>query len=79
MVSMCRLMKDYRNAISDYGGGDGDFTVDNKEVLHAVVTGANRGLGFAIADEMVSLGHRTVLACRDKNEVSPLILPCSLS
>lgn len=54
------------------GGGrasteDGD---DGREACNVIVTGANRGLGFAIAERMVLLGHRTVLACRSKSEVS---------
>lgn len=39
------------------------------KILNVVVTGANRGLGFAIADGMLALGHRVVLACRDQREV----------
>lgn len=38
-------------------------------ILNVVVTGANRGLGFAIADRMAFLGHRVVLACRSECEV----------
>ena len=38
--------------------------------LNVVVTGANRGLGFAITERMARLGHRVVLACRSEREVS---------
>ncbi|CAM9629006.1 unnamed protein product [Discosporangium mesarthrocarpum] len=46
------------------------YGVDATEigVQNAVVTGANRGLGFAIAERMLELGHRVVLACRDEEE-----------
>ncbi|CAN0089298.1 unnamed protein product, partial [Hapterophycus canaliculatus] len=36
---------------------------------NVIVTGANRGLGFAIVDHMLTLGgYRVVLACRSKQE-----------
>lgn len=41
--------------------------------LNVVVTGANRGLGFAIAERMARLGHRVVLACRSEREVSTAV------
>lgn len=43
------------------------------EVLNIVITGANRGLGFAIAQCVVSLGHRVVLACRNEQKVRVLV------
>lgn len=46
-------------------GGVGRASV----ILNVVVTGANRGLGFAVADRMACLGHRVVLACRSECEV----------
>lgn len=45
----------------------------NDEVLNIVITGANRGLGFAIAQCVVSLGHRVVLACRNEQKVRALM------
>ncbi|CAM9826784.1 unnamed protein product [Phaeothamnion confervicola] len=33
--------------------------------LNVVITGGNRGLGYALADEMLRRGHRVVLGCRD--------------
>ena len=33
----------------------------------AVVTGANRGIGFAVAQRLGELGHRVVLVCRDRD------------
>lgn len=65
-------MKEHdNNVIDDYGDGNDGLLVDTDgRILNIVVTGANRGLGFAIANEMVALGHRTVLACRDKQKVS---------
>lgn len=52
------------NEIDRGGGGGGG------PILNVVVTGANRGLGFAIADRVADLGHRVVLACRGEQEVS---------
>ena len=49
------------------GGGGGAS-------LNVVVTGANRGLGFAIAERVTRLGHRVVLACRSEREVSRIAL-----
>ncbi|CAM9699085.1 unnamed protein product [Choristocarpus tenellus] len=37
-------------------------------VLTAIITGANRGLGFALAERMSLLGHRVVLTCRGEDE-----------
>lgn len=49
------------------GGG---ALMDGRALKHVVVTGANRGLGFAIADRMLAIGgYRVVLACRDQQEV----------
>ncbi|HET9139023.1 SDR family NAD(P)-dependent oxidoreductase [Actinophytocola sp.] len=33
----------------------------------AVVTGANRGIGYAVARQLGELGHRVVLVCRDRD------------
>lgn len=49
---------------------DGIFMGGNNHPLNVIVTGANRGLGFAIAERMVGLGHRVVLACRNPIEVN---------
>lgn len=44
--------------------------VNNAPLKNVVVTGANRGLGFAIADHMLDVGgYRVVLACRSQQEV----------
>lgn len=41
-----------------------------RTLRNVIVTGANRGLGFAIADRMLTLGgYRVVLACRSQEEV----------
>lgn len=61
------------NGSCDGAGGDGQGLVetdDGRGGLNVVVTGANRGLGFALAERMVGLGHRTVLACRNEQEAS---------
>lgn len=57
--------------VSARGGGiDGGGGRGGRPILNVIVTGANRGLGFAIADRVADLGHRVVLACRSKQEVS---------
>lgn len=34
----------------------------------AIVTGANAGIGFAITQELASLGYKTVMACRNRQK-----------
>lgn len=83
MISLAQHMNMAGGSVGDIGGGgdgscdrDGDHgqglveTDDGRGGLNVVVTGANRGLGFAVAERMVGLGHRTVLACRNKQEAS---------
>lgn len=57
------------------GGSDHDGGI----LRNVIVTGANRGLGFAIADRMLKLGgYRVILACRSEQQVcmqALLILP----
>lgn len=60
------------------GGGDGAPSLPNTTLRNVVVTGANRGLGFAIAERMLALGgYRVVLACRSRHEVCVYV--CDLS
>lgn len=50
--------------------GDAGALVDARPLRNVIVTGANRGLGFAIADHMLDIGgYRVVLACRSQQEV----------
>lgn len=50
--------------------GDAGALADDRPLRNVVITGANRGLGFAIADYMLDIGeHRVVLACRSQQEV----------
>lgn len=50
--------------------GDARALADDRHVRNVIVTGANRGLGFAIADHMLDVGgYRVVLACRSQQEV----------
>lgn len=58
---------DAASSMDDSGSGASDGSLAS---LNVVVTGANRGLGFAIAERMARLGHRVVLACRSEREVS---------
>jgi len=56
-----------RVAVRAAGGG---ALMDGRALKNVVVTGANRGLGFAIADHMLAIGgYRVVLACRNRQEV----------
>ena len=58
-----------RSVASLEEGRDGDMGRASVN-LNTVVTGANRGLGFALAARMARLGHRVVLTCRNEHEVS---------
>lgn len=50
--------------------GDAEPLVDDRPLRNVIVTGANRGLGFAIAGYMLDVGgYRVVLACRNQQEV----------
>lgn len=52
------------------GAAGGGARMDGRVLKHVVVTGANRGLGFAIAGHMLAIGgYRVVLACRSQQEV----------
>lgn len=53
------------------GSAGGDRApLPDENFRNVIVTGANRGLGFAIADRMLALdGYRVVLACRSRPEV----------
>ncbi|CAN0059005.1 unnamed protein product [Ectocarpus fasciculatus] len=66
MTTMSRWESQYdSNApVGMLGGRDhGGF------LRNVIVTGANRGLGFAVADRMLKLGgYRVVLACRSEQE-----------
>ncbi|CAN0467119.1 unnamed protein product, partial [Ectocarpus sp. 12 AP-2014] len=56
--------RDDSNVPTTLGGGDHGGILRN-----VIVTGANRGLGFAIADRMLKLGgYRVVVACRSEQE-----------
>lgn len=51
-------------------GDDAGALVDDSPLRNVIVTGANRGLGFAIADRMLDIGgYRVILACRSQQEV----------
>lgn len=64
--------REWRNPRCAVQGVDGDAGAlsDGRHVRNVIVTGANRGLGFAIADRMLDIGgYRVVLACRSQQEV----------
>lgn len=59
--------------------GDG-APLPDETLRNVIVTGANRGLGFAIADRMLTLGgYRVVLACRSRHEVRNMCVFTDLS
>lgn len=58
-----------RCAVSGVDGDDG-AVVHDRALKNVIITGANRGLGFAIADHMLDIGgYRVVLACRSQRQV----------
>lgn len=67
------LKSSCKDSASLAGGGFNGPGGSDVASLNVIVTGANRGLGFAIADHMACLGHRVVLACRSEREVCGLV------